>query len=178
MTAYHLAHGGVSRYEKFRHYETTVLHKPPLDAAREQMLAERFAALVVEGVLTAPLVAGITNVLDCYRGKVPMLVISGTPQDELRRIVLQHGLNDYFIEVHGSPKDKTSHIADILVRYGYARDRTLMIGDALTDFEAADANSIGFLGRVPAGHANPFPAGTSVLTDFSACVGGELDNCS
>lgn len=171
---YHAAHGGISRFEKFRYFETALLGRPPLDDAREQALGERFAALVVEAVLAAPPVAGIVAVLDRHRGRVPMYVISGTPQDELCRIVSQRALGDYFAEVHGSPTDKATHIAGILARRGHARERTLMIGDALTDYDAARVNQTLFLGRVAPGVDNPFPPGTPVVPDFSRCTGGEL----
>lgn len=174
VRAYHEAHGGVSRYEKFRHYETVLLGRPALTPAREQALGERFAALVVEGVLNAPLVAGIRAVLEHYAGRVPMFVVSGTPGEELRRIVAARALDAYFLEVHGSPTDKITHIADILARHGYAAARTLMIGDALTDHDAARANGTAFLGRVPPREADPFPPGTPTVADFSACVDGSL----
>src|SRR5688572_16139418 len=54
---WHLAHGGVSRYEKFRHFHRAFLSKE-LSAEEEKSLGERFSALVEKAVIEAPWVPG------------------------------------------------------------------------------------------------------------------------
>ena len=175
VRSYHLAHGGVSRFEKFRYFDTELLGRPTPSAARERELGERFVALAFEAVLAAPLVAGIAAVLAYYRTRVPMYVISGTPQDELEQIVAARGLLPDFIEVRGSPIDKATHIAAVLAAHGHRAAHVLMLGDALTDYEAARANGTLFLGRVAPGSDNPFPTGVPAVADFNAFAGGSLE---
>lgn len=164
--AYHLANLGVSRFDKFRHYETRLLGRPAPDAAVLEALNRRFSALVETAVAAAAMVAGAQALLDAQLGKLPMFVVSATPQDELRRIVAQRGLERYFQAVHGTPGDKTRHVGAILARHGFPPARTLMVGDAVADYLGAQANGTGFLGRVPAGAANPFPPAVATVADL------------
>ena len=174
VVAYHEAHGGISRFEKFRHYEKELLGKPALTSERETLLASRFAQLVVDNVVAAAPVPGIDAVLEYYRGWTPMFVISGTPEVELQQIVSRRGLSPFFERLMGSPVDKSVHIASVLQEYDYVAERVLMLGDATTDYAAARANGTLFLGRVPAGASNPFPGSVTVLRDFTECRGGQL----
>lgn len=164
--AYHLANMGVSRFDKFRHYETRLLGRPVPDTAVLEALNRRFSALVETAVAAAPMVAGAQALLDAQLGKLSMFVVSATPQDELRRIVAQRGLERYFQAVFGTPGDKARHIGAILAQHGFPPGRTLVIGDAVADYRGAQANGTGFLGRVPAGAANPFPPAVVTVADL------------
>jgi beta-phosphoglucomutase-like phosphatase (HAD superfamily) len=171
VRAYHAAHGGVSRYEKFRHFDTVLLGLPAPSAVRERELDERFSALVLAAVVAAPLVDGIAAVLDYHLPRIPMYVVSGTPELELATIIERRRLGHYFQRLCGSPTDKVTHVADILATGGHTPERTLVIGDAFTDYAAAVSNGTHFLGRVRSGTPNPFPARVAVVEDFSRCPG-------
>ncbi len=62
---------------------------------------------------------------------------SGTPQDELERIVQGRELTHYFSEVHGSPRTKAEIAREVAKSHDLRLDRCLFIGDAMTDYEAA-----------------------------------------
>jgi beta-phosphoglucomutase-like phosphatase (HAD superfamily) len=57
MVAYHLAHGGVSRFEKFAWFYQEVLGRALVDSDRHR-LNKRFTDLCLEGVLNASFVPG------------------------------------------------------------------------------------------------------------------------
>ena len=42
VARYHVLHGGMSRYQKFRYFQETLLEKPPLTPEEEQHLDRRF----------------------------------------------------------------------------------------------------------------------------------------
>ena len=48
VVEYHLHHGGVSRFDKFRHFQTHILGQPRLSEQDVNDLVESFAALVCE----------------------------------------------------------------------------------------------------------------------------------
>jgi phosphoglycolate phosphatase-like HAD superfamily hydrolase len=164
---YHLGNTGISRFVKFRHIETDILGQPPLDKEGVERLAARFAQLVIDKVVAAPMVPGAQAFLDRQRGRVPMFVVSGTPSDELAAIIERRGLEAYFEGSWGSPGSKAGHIAELLNLHGLDAGRCLMIGDAMADYEGARANHVPFLGRVASGGASPFPPGTKTFTDFT-----------
>jgi phosphoglycolate phosphatase-like HAD superfamily hydrolase len=166
VRAYHERHRGLSRFDKFRHYETQLLGRPEPDAAQLAELGRRFGECVEAAVVAAPMVGGAQALLDRLRGRVPMFVVSATPQDELLRIVAGRGLGGYFRDVRGTPGTKAALIAEIVARYALPAARTLMIGDAPADYEGARANGTAFAGRVPPGESNPFPAGVATVGDL------------
>ena len=49
----------------------------------------------------------------------------------------------------------------------FRHDRVLFVGDTMTDYRAAAATGLPFLGRVPPGERSPFPEGTRLVPDLA-----------
>lgn len=167
VVSYHLAHGGVSRYEKFRHFHREFLGRI-IDAEEEADLASRFAHMVEEAVIAAPMVEGAEDFLVSHASLLPFYIVSGTPQEELQRIVERRGLMPYFRGVYGSPRSKGDILSDIIQRCSVAPEKVLMIGDATTDYDGARIAGARFLGRVPKGDGNPFPDDVTFIHDLTS----------
>lgn len=170
VARYHVLHGGMSRYEKFRYFQRHLLEKPPLTADEERELDTRFSELVVEAVIASEAVAGATELIRREAERIPLFVASGTPEAELNTIVARRGLASYFTAVRGSPAPKQKLIADILSVHALAAERVLMIGDALIDYQSARINNVSFIGRVRPGDKNPFPEHVDILPDLSSLL--------
>lgn len=177
VVEHHLAHGGMSRFEKIAYYYAAFLKKPLTREALDRLCA-RFAAMVVEEVVSAPLVEGAGSFLAENSIKYKLFVVSGTPQDELRIIVGRRGLDKYFEGVFGSPADKVLLTRRILERWDLQKDHVVFVGDSLTDYEAARNTGIRFLGRVPRNARNLFPHGTRIIRDLTELPGAILDLCA
>ncbi|SEP06204.1 HAD family hydrolase [Nitrosovibrio sp. Nv6] len=174
MTAvaqYHSSNGGMSRYQKFRYFQETLLEKPPLTPDEERQLDRRFSELVVEAVIASDAVPGAAELIRKEAKRIPLFVASGTPEAELNTIVGRRGLASYFTAVRGSPTPKQKLIADILSAHALLPERVLMIGDALIDYQSAQVNNVSFLGRVRPGDKNPFPAHVNILPDLHPLIG-------
>jgi phosphoglycolate phosphatase-like HAD superfamily hydrolase len=169
LAAYHLRHGGISRDHKIRYAERTLLGRPG-DAAAIEARARRFAELVVDQVIAAPMLPGAEACLEHLSGRVPIAVVSGTPEEELRRIVDAKALRPFFDAVCGAPTDKATHLARLIARWQARPQRTVMVGDALTDLSAAKACGTLFLGIRGADGSSPFPGNTHVEADLSDAV--------
>lgn len=170
VVQFHTQNGGMSRYRKFRHFQQYFLNKPPLTEAQEKELDIRFSELVVEAVIAAEAVPGAIELIHQQATKIPLFVASGTPETELKVIVERRGLTPYFKEVRGAPALKPTIIAEILSAYALNPESVLMIGDAMADFEGAQANGAAFLGRVFPGDPNPFPAHVEIVPDLRGLV--------
>lgn len=170
VVQFHTQNGGMSRYRKFRHFQQYFLHKPPLTEAEEKELDRRFSELVVEAVIAADAVPGAMELIRQQAGKIPLFVASGTPENELKVIVERRGLTPYFKEVRGAPALKQTIIAEILSTYALKPETVLMIGDAMADYEGAQANNTDFLGRVHPNDPNPFPAHVKIVPDLRELV--------
>ncbi|MCP5367639.1 MAG: HAD family phosphatase [Hyphomicrobiales bacterium] len=165
VLAHHKEHEGISRLEKIRHCHREFLGVTLSD---DEVTAwgRRYAAMVEEGVVACDPVPGAVDLLQRHRGRRPLFVVSGTPEDELRRIVDKRGMAPYFTDVRGSPPRKTPIVRDLLAHHGLDPARCLFMGDAMADHRAAMDTGMPFLGRVAAGADNPFPPGTETISDL------------
>jgi phosphoglycolate phosphatase-like HAD superfamily hydrolase len=163
---YHLAHEGISRVEKIKHCHATYLGVELSDEELAQ-LAERYSALVMDAVIDCDGVPGGLDFLDACSGKLPVFVVSGTPQGELRTIIERRGMAAYFTSTHGSPRHKGPIVTDLLLQHQLSGPDCLFVGDAMTDYKAAAETSLQFIGRVGAGDHNPFPESTTIIEDLT-----------
>lgn len=146
VVAYHQEHGGVSRYEKFRVFHGEFLGLP-IDEAKVQELAAQFSQLVKQGVIQAPEVKGATYFLEKYKSQLQYWIITGTPTIEMLPIAEARGITHFFKGIHGSPKKKPFWTEYLLKEHGLKREETLFLGDALTDYKAAQHSNLHFAWR-------------------------------
>jgi len=164
VVAYHLEHGGKSRYEKFRHFHHAFLGKP-LSAAEEASLGQQFSALVEDSVVQARWIAGAREFLEAHHERLPLFVASGTPDDELKRIIDRRGMTRYFRDARGSPASKADILAGFVTGHGLNPGRVLMVGDSRTDLAGAQEAGVQFLGVSPA-PSDVFPGTVQVVPDL------------
>ncbi|MBT3358581.1 MAG: HAD family hydrolase [Rhodospirillales bacterium] len=163
---YALGGEGISRVEKIREAHLKFLG---IDLGDDELnvIERRYSSLVVDAVVECDWVPGAREFLDAHVGKTPLFVISGTPQDEMRRIVERRGMADYFVSVRGSPPRKPPIFRQLLDDHALAPERTLYVGDAIFDYHSAKEVGLPFVGRVPHGAQGPFPAGTRTICDLT-----------
>lgn len=143
---YHLDHTGISRYDKFKWIYETLLRQPlgPDEALR---LGERYTEIVLERVLDCPFVPGTLELLQALWKKLPMFVVSGTPQEELERILGEREIDRFFSEIFGSPSEKGSTLCRIQKSLSLEGLELLFIGDGQSDYEAAVQAGTAFILR-------------------------------
>lgn len=163
---YHLRNGGISRFDKFRYFQTEILGGKALDERAVSTLAEAFSTLVIDKVVAAPMVQGAQEFLDEARKQLRLFVVSGTPTSELDEIIRRRKLGKYFAGIWGSPASKTENIAQLLKQHDLAAGHCVMIGDAMADYTGASSNAVSFLGRVAENDANPFARDIRTFSDF------------
>lgn len=162
---YHNQNGGVSRFDKIRYFEKILLKN---EVSEEEILkkAKEFSSLVEEQVVRSDWVVGARDFLEKYHHH-DLFVISATPQNELERILKKRKMNSYFSGIFGSPTTKDIHLTNIIKNYDILPSSLLMIGDSMTDYQAAQKVSTSFLGVVSNRESSPFPEGTTFIKDLS-----------
>ena len=166
VIAYHESHGGVSRFKKIRYFEEELLGRK-VSEEEVEIIASRFSAIVEDKVVTCSPVAGALEFLKDFNTRLPLFVASATPTEELKRIVSKRSMSGFFKGVYGSPASKGENIKSILTAFQYDPDRTLMIGDTMSDYRGAQEAGTKFLGRVPPEEDSPFPEGTKTIPDLT-----------
>lgn len=163
VLAHHLAHQGVSRYDKIRHAEEVILGRS-CSAERLEEVAARFSRLVEDRVIASAPIPGAEEFLDGHGGG-PLTIASATPTTELRRIVAGRRWDSYFVSIDGTPDAKAANIAKHMALTNIPAERTLMVGDQMSDYRAAEATGVAFVG-VHTDRTVQFPAGTLVIDDL------------
>lgn len=146
IKTYHLENGGVSRFVKFRWIYKELLEES-IDETQILALGERFSQLVFNKILSAPFVPGAIEFLNFCRDRFYCFIASGTPEDELRKIVTQRGLAEFFNEVKGTPTSKVNIVHELCGKYKINPTQCLFIGDATTDYQAARTTGTYFVAR-------------------------------
>lgn len=144
LLSYHRRNGGLSRYVKFRYFfekirGTSITESEVLD------YAERFSVIMKELLLDeALLIMDTVSFIQQNHQRYQMHIVSGSDQTELRYLCEKHQLSSYFHSINGSPTPKTELVSAILKKHQYPCEEVILIGDSTNDFQAAEANSIGF----------------------------------
>ena len=141
---YHILNGGVSRFEKFKTWHNQYL-KVNLSEKEIQELANQFSDLVMENVIKSNPIPGAIEFIKRYSKDFNFFIISGTPDEEIKRICDAIGITVYFKEILGSPKNKKAWCNELKLKYEELNsDNTIFLGDALSDYEAAQDNNFFF----------------------------------
>ena len=98
---YHTRHGGVSRYKKFQWFYNEVLGREISDEESER-LGRLFAEYALDEVRRCPLIPGIQEVLDTWKGKLPLYVCSGAPHEEVQAVLRSDALGPFLHAMYGN----------------------------------------------------------------------------
>ncbi len=168
LLMYHKVHGGVSRYKKFEWLYEHVLGKA-ITPEESRRLGDLFAEYVLDELQHCALIPGAQDVLAYWRGRLPMFVCSGTPQEELQSVLQLRRLDGYFDAIYGSPPAKAELLAHIVRTEKLDPADVLMVGDAPTDRDAADYAGTMFYGVGSILKGGDFPWGED-LTGLNAWI--------
>lgn len=167
VVEYHLLHGGVSRYEKFKYYYNKLLEKE-ISSSELEELSEKFSELTMKKILATSFIDGAYETLEALKQHdLLTFIASGTPQDDLDVIVTKRGLRSFFHKVCGSPKTKEEIVGEICNDYSLSPQDCIFVGDALTDLNAASWHKMPFLGVVKDNKQSHFPISTIIAEKLS-----------
>ena len=150
----HIANGGMSRFDKFRIIYREMLQEV-LPEAHLNELGRRFSEIVYDEVLKCPFIPGAYEFLNKYYKKHLLFIVSGTPQEEIERIIVDRKLERYFAGVFGSPEDKATLTLNILSKYDMKPAAFVSVGDSINDYEGAVKAGVRFIGKISK-QQNPF----------------------
>ncbi len=152
---HHLSHCGVSRFEKFKKYHSDFLG---IELTESQIddLARQFSDIVLEKVVASSFVPGVIEFIEGTQNTIEHWIISGTPHDEMNIIANKKGKVHLFKGIYGSPKKKGDWIENLIHEKKIDAEKSVFIGDAMCDYEAAKTWNIKFLLRKTAQNQSLF----------------------
>ncbi|MFP4544221.1 MAG: HAD family hydrolase [Candidatus Kapaibacterium sp.] len=166
LLEYHIEHGGISRYRKFRYVYEELLGKP-YTTEIGQKLGRQFSSLILDKVKQSPMTEGIIPFLKKHRNKYLQFIVSGTPHSELFEVVRSFGIMSHFDGIWGSPPHKSLITRRIVCDFDIDTSGSCFIGDAETDYQSAKDNGLKFI-LVESGHSGNLKKRCEVcIKDFS-----------
>jgi phosphoglycolate phosphatase-like HAD superfamily hydrolase len=145
MLAWHRPRNTVVRREKFRYFVEEVLGESG-NVDKIDALTELFSDLTRQAIIDCPWVSGATDFLDYFKDRLPLCLVSATPQEELNEIIAQRRIVDYFQQSYGAPLDKSEVLKVIMNAEEASPVEMLYIGDSPEDQQAAQNQAVHFIG--------------------------------
>ena len=146
LIEYHIQNGGKSRYVKIKYFFENIL-KTAISKEEIQQYADKYSILTKEELANEKYL--IKEIIDFIKNNYRlynMHIASGADEEDLKYICKKLQIDNYFISINGSPKEKKDIIKDIINKNNYKKDETILIGDSINDYEAAIYNGIQFFG--------------------------------
>ncbi len=163
---YHENNEGISRYKKIRYFHQKHLQKR-LNEQELSIWANQYKKLVLHKVLKSSYVLGAENFIKKNFNYYELYIATGTPEGEIKYITHKLGIDKYFVSIYGSPKDKSSIVADIINSCGHNKQEIVMVGDSDEDYNASKENSIEFIGRIKSGGSVGFKKHSTTILDLT-----------
>lgn len=108
-------------------------------------LIRRYGEVSEAAVASAGELPGASALLEALAPNMQLHLCSNTPETAVRTQIAARGWSAHFKSVDGHPTSKTETVAKILKDGGFAPNRIAVIGDGISDEEAARANGCRFL---------------------------------
>jgi phosphoglycolate phosphatase-like HAD superfamily hydrolase len=142
---HHLEFGGLSRFEKIPIYLKLAGISPT--ELNVKKYSEKFSHIVKQSVIDSPWVPGVFEYLESNYLRQKFILVTATPKIEIDEILTELNITEYFREVYGSPMIKVKAIALAIEKFQCDLKKTIMIGDSISDFNAAKNNNLPFVLR-------------------------------
>lgn len=143
---YHIQNGGMSRYKKIKYFFNELLNQ---DISESEVLeyANRYSELTKEELANPKyIIEDAISFIKQNHKKYNMHIASGANETDLKYICEKLDLSQYFLSIQGSPEIKSDIVKTILEFSNYKNEETILIGDSINDYVAANENSILFYG--------------------------------
>ena len=143
---FHYENGGVSRFDKIKYfYEEIILHKVSKDEILR--LSDKFSSIMQTKLFDkSKLIKDSLLFISNNYQKYNFHIVSGAEHNELNDLCKYFNIDDFFKSIDGSPTKKTILIKKIIKKFRYNINDVILIGDAITDYNAARDNNIEFFG--------------------------------
>lgn len=141
---YHSLNGGRSRYIKIKYFFNELMNEI-ISEDKIFEYANRYSELTKKELCKKKYIIHDTqNFINKNYKKYNMHIASGADEKDLKYICNKLELTDYFISIDGSPTIKSEIVKNIILSNQYENKETILIGDSINDYEAANKNNIGF----------------------------------
>jgi phosphoglycolate phosphatase-like HAD superfamily hydrolase len=145
ILAHHRSNGGMSRAQKIPLYLSWA--GLPARPGTVEAFTRSFAVEARRAVIESPWVPGALEFLKRQQAGKVKVIVSATPEEELRSIAEELDILRYVESAIGTPTTKIEAIRSTMIRLNARPIDCTMVGDSKVDLEAAVANGVPFILR-------------------------------
>ena len=146
ILSFHNQNLGLSRFYKIDYFQKKILNKD-YDKKNIQNKLDLFSKLVLKNILKCQFIEGVLDFIKYLNMRnINLFISSGSPEKELQYICNKLKIDNYFINIFGSPDSKKNHIKKIITKYKIKKNEILFIGDSMLDYRVSIENNIKFMG--------------------------------
>ena len=146
IVEHHIKYSGVSRYEKIKYYHKKYLNIK-LNKKQLDLECNKFSKIILKKMFKVKYVYGVKKFIYTLKKNHKIFLLSATPQNELESILKNKDINNFFVYIGGSPKNKTFHIKKIIKKERIETNKSLYFGDSLSDYNVAKKFNFEFILR-------------------------------
>lgn len=143
---YYRYNAGLSKFIKIKYFYNEILGKDISDEKINEY-SNQLSNIMKEKLVSKEILIDDTFefIKNNYR-KFNFHIASGSEEVELRFLCDKLEISQYFKCINGAPLHKNDLVNKIIEENNYKREETIIIGDSINDFDAAEINNIGFVG--------------------------------
>jgi phosphoglycolate phosphatase-like HAD superfamily hydrolase len=145
VRTHHEENGGISRFDKLPIYIGWAAQEFSIELLNEY--AEKFSLLVKQKVIDSEWVVGVLDYLKNNYKRQQFFLVTASPQKEIEDIISSLKIKNLFIKIIGSPTKKRDALQKIMVDFSIKPEESIMVGDSISDHEAAVFNKVPFILR-------------------------------
>ena len=143
---YHTKNEGINRELKFKFWHKNYLNKT-LSSKALKALSNKFSNLVKEQIISAPFIDGAYDFLLKASKNKKLFVASSIPDSELKQLLKNKGILNFFKKTYGYPKNKISILKTIISDDDkLSKNNIIFIGDTKIDYLASLETKVRFVG--------------------------------
>ena len=106
----------------------------------------KFSQLVLAEVCNSNFVKNVEYFIKELSKKFVLVLSTGTPTEEAKKILKHKKIDNLFLNIYGSPESKLVHLQELFKYNKY--NKKIFFGDALSDYEAAMKYKMNFILRL------------------------------
>ena len=164
LLEFHRLNGGLSRYVKIHYFFEQIIGRQ-IEEKEVDLLADKFSVIMREELTKKEyLISETVDFIKSVPSSVEMHIVSGSDQNELRYLCKKLEIETCFKSIQGSPTPKNTLVKNILDTCERNKNESVLIGDSINDYEAADINGIDFMG-----YNNPTLKGKGAYINSFVC---------
>lgn len=143
---YHKLNGGLSRWQKFDYFLREIVKLDEQEVKiKSPKLAEKFSQLLASKLSSLIFTAGAIELLKKFKAQqIPVFIVSGGAEVEVKEIVNRNQAVEYFELVLGSPVKKNENLI-LLKDQKKLEGKGIFIGDSYTDYNCAMEFGMSFI---------------------------------